>query len=329
MPRPRATPTAGDAMHWIVRIATHHPDDPLVAAPLFLRLVQPRTRPGPVHRARRSAQLPGRRRDRGDGQLRQRPSPGPDLQTRRRRRTARHPRLRSLRRRPAGAPSRRTPLGHTDLFPAAAEDFRLDVLQIDGTDEAPLKHQGRARITLALEGEIEVRNSLGTETLRPGQGRPPASSRQSRHRNRPGNTRSDDVKQLTAGVGRAKTLYLGPLRWPEPTAGASHRQLLASVSEGRTGRAPFKSQPRAARAFWPAFGNKLASSFRIVWAIMAGKAGRSLSGQRRSGVGSGLWRNGRPGFEPPQRRRGPRPSQSCEGKAELSSERSTALPEGA
>ncbi len=158
-----------DAMHWIVRIASHHPDDPLVAAPLFLRLVHLEpgqalfTGPGVPHSYLEGSAIEVMANS--DNVLRlgltsKRVDAGELLDI-------------LVYEASAGAPlAPRTDehsWGTRTCFQPPAEDFRLDVLQVDGTDEAPLKHQGRARITLALEGEIEVRNSFGTQTLRPGQ----------------------------------------------------------------------------------------------------------------------------------------------------------------
>ena len=158
-----------DAMHWIVHIAGHHPDDPLVVAPLFLRLVHLEpgealfTGPGVPH-----SYLEGSAMEvmaNSDNVLRlgltsKRVDAGELLDI-------------LVYEASAGIPLAprvdEHPWGTRTCFQPPVEDFRLDVLQIDGTDEAPLQPQGRARIALALEGEIEVRNSFGTETLRPGQ----------------------------------------------------------------------------------------------------------------------------------------------------------------
>jgi len=158
-----------DAMHWIARIATHHPDDPLIVAPLFLSLVHLEpgqalfTGPGVPH-----SYLEGSAMEvmaNSDNVLRlgltsKRVDAGELLDI-------------LVYEASAGIPLAprvdEHPWGTRTCFRPPVEDFRLDVLQIGGTDEAPLQPQGCARIALALEGEIEVRSSFGTETLRPGQ----------------------------------------------------------------------------------------------------------------------------------------------------------------
>ena len=158
-----------DAMHWIVHIAGRHPDDPLVVAPLFLHLVHLEpgqalfTGPGVPH-----SYLEGSAMEvmaNSDNVLR--------LGLTSKRIDAEELLDILVYEASAGIPLAprvdEHPWGTRTCFQPPVEDFRLDVLQIDGTDEAPLQPQGRARIALALEGEIEVRNSFGTETLRPGQ----------------------------------------------------------------------------------------------------------------------------------------------------------------
>ncbi len=168
-PSTEGAPSCREAMHWVVRIATHHPDDPLVVAPLFLRLIRLDpgealfTGPGVPHSYLEGSALEvmassdnvlrlgltSKRVDAGelldilvyetaDGALMK---PRVDEQ----------------------------PWGRRSGFQPPVDDFRLDFLQIGGHGEAPLHSDGRARIVLALEGEIEVRNALGAQLLHPGE----------------------------------------------------------------------------------------------------------------------------------------------------------------
>ena len=158
-----------DAMHWIARIAGRHLDDPLVVAPLFLHLVHLEpgqalfTGPGVPHSYLEGSAIEVMANS--DNVLR--------LGLTSKRIDAEELLDILVYEASAGIPLAprvdEHPWGTRTCFQPPVEDFRLDVLQIDGTDEAPLQPQGRARIALALEGEIEVRNSFGTETLRPGQ----------------------------------------------------------------------------------------------------------------------------------------------------------------
>lgn len=158
-----------DAMLWIVRIATHHPDDPLVVAPLLLRLVRLEpgqalfTGPGVPHSYLEGSAIEVMANS--DNVLRlgltsKRVDAGELLDI-------------LVYEASAGAPLAprvdEQPWGTRTCFQPPAEDFRLDVLRIDGTDEAPLNPDGRARIALALEGKIGVHNHSGTETPGPGQ----------------------------------------------------------------------------------------------------------------------------------------------------------------
>ena len=59
--------------------------------------------------------------------------------------------------------------GTRTCFRPPVDDFRLDLLHLRDRGEAPLKPDGRARIALAVEGEIDVRNGLGGRLLRAGQ----------------------------------------------------------------------------------------------------------------------------------------------------------------
>ena len=158
-----------DAMLWIVRIATHHPDDPLVTAPLFLRLVHLEpgealfTGPGVPHSYLEGSAIEVMANS--DNVLR--------LGLTSKRIDAEELLDILVYEASAGAPLAprfdERPWGTRTCFQPPAEDFRLDILQIDGTDEAPLNPDGRARIALALKGKIGVHNHSGTETPGPGQ----------------------------------------------------------------------------------------------------------------------------------------------------------------
>ncbi len=158
-----------EAMQWVGRIAGHFPTDPLVVAPLFLRLIRLDpgqalfTGPGVLHsylegsavEAMASSDnvlrlgLTSKRVDAGelldilvyeaaDGALMQ---PRVDEQ----------------------------PWGTRSRFQPPVDDFALDILDIGSHGTAPLLPDHRARIVLALKGEIEVRNAFGTQLLHPGQ----------------------------------------------------------------------------------------------------------------------------------------------------------------
>ena len=158
-----------EAMRWVARIASHYPDDPLVVAPLFLRLIRLDpgqalfTGPGVPHSYLEGSAvevmassdnvlrlgLTSKRVDAGE--------------------------LLEILVYEAGAGAaiesvvEEHPWGTRSRFEPPVDDFALEVLQIGGRVTAPLLPDRRARIVLALEGEIEVRNALGSELLRPGQ----------------------------------------------------------------------------------------------------------------------------------------------------------------
>lgn len=169
----RRASTEGDAdcreaMRWVVRIAGRHPDDPLVIAPLFLRLVHLErgealfTDAGVPHGYLEGSAvevmassdnvlrlgLTSKRVDAGE--------------------------LLDILVYEAAGEAPMTPRvaeqvwGTRTSFRPPVDDFRLDVLHVRGTDEAPLQPEGRARIALVLEGEVEVRNDSGTQLLHPG-----------------------------------------------------------------------------------------------------------------------------------------------------------------
>ena len=157
-----------EALRWIVRIAAHHPDDPLVVAPLFLRLV--RLNPGEAlftgagvpHSYLEGSGvevmansdnvlrlgLTSKRVDAAEllDILDYAPGGGAPLK----------PRIDERR------------WGTRLRFQPPVDDFRLEILRLGPGGAAPLLPDDRARIALALEGEIEVRNAAGVQLLRPG-----------------------------------------------------------------------------------------------------------------------------------------------------------------
>ncbi len=158
-----------EAMQWVVRIAGHYPDDPLVVAPLFLRLI--RLDPGEAlftgpcvphsYLAGSAVEVMAN----SDNVLRL------GLTSKR---IDVAELLDILVYEAAGgalvAPRvDEQPWGTRSRFRPPVDDFRLDVLQVGNDGEAPLNPDGRARMVLALKGEIEVRNASGSELLRPGQ----------------------------------------------------------------------------------------------------------------------------------------------------------------
>lgn len=158
-----------DALRWIDRIAAFHPEDPLIIAPLILRLIHLEpgqalfTGPGVPHSYLEGSGievmansdnvlrlgLTSKQVDAGelleilvyeaasDANLE------PDVEE--------------------------LPWGRRTAFTPPVADFRLDVLDVAGRGPAPLPGDETVRIVLALEGDIEIRNSAGAESLRPGQ----------------------------------------------------------------------------------------------------------------------------------------------------------------
>ncbi len=158
-----------EAMHWVARIATHHPTDPLVVAPLFLRLVHLEpgealfTGPGVPHSYLEGSALEVMANS--DNVLRlgltsKRVDAGELLDI-------------LTYETGAGAAIESVvedhPWGTRSLFEPPVDDFALEVLDIGSHGTAPLPSDGHARIVLCLEGEIEVRSASGSELLRPGQ----------------------------------------------------------------------------------------------------------------------------------------------------------------
>ena len=156
-------------MLWIVRIATHHPDDPLIVAPVFLHLVHLEpgqalfTGPGVPH-----SYLEGSAMEvmaNSDNVVR--------LGLTSKRIDAEELLDILVYEASAGIPLAprvdEHPWGTRTCFRPPVDDFRLDVLNVGEDCEAPLNPDGRARIALALEGKIGVHNHSGTETPGPGQ----------------------------------------------------------------------------------------------------------------------------------------------------------------
>ena len=164
-----ADPERSEAMRWIERIAAFHPEDPLVIAPLFLRLVHLDpgqalfTGPGVPHSYLEGSGVEVMANS--DNVLRlgltsKRVDPGELLEI--------------LVYEAAGDANlepevEEFPWGSRTSFTAPVEDFRLEVLNLTGRSPAPLTDDNGVRIVLALEGEVEVLNAAGAERLLPGQ----------------------------------------------------------------------------------------------------------------------------------------------------------------
>jgi len=158
-----------DALRWIDRVAAFHPEDPLVVAPLILRLIylQPGqalfTGPGVLHSYLEGSGVEVMANS--DNVLRL------GLTSKRVDAVA----LLDILVYEAGAGTNlepeieERPWGRRASFAPPVEDFRLDVLEMTGTAEVPLPGGHSVRIVLALEGGVEIRNAAGAEALRPGQ----------------------------------------------------------------------------------------------------------------------------------------------------------------
>ena len=162
-------PSCGEAMRWVLGTSEHHPDDPLVIAPLFLRLIHldPSealfTGPGVPHSYLEGSAvevmassdnvlrlgLTSKRVDAGAllGILNYEAADAALMK----------PKVHER------------PWGTRCSFRPPVDDFRLEVLHLVDHGEAPLGPDGHARIVLALEGEVEVRNTADTVLLHPGQ----------------------------------------------------------------------------------------------------------------------------------------------------------------
>lgn len=164
-----AGPERRDACRWIERIAVFHPEDPLVIAPLILRLVHLDpgqalfTGPGVPHSYLEGSGVEVMANS--DNVLRlgltsKRADPGELLDI--------------LVYEAAGDANlepavEELPWGRRTSFTPPVEDFRLDVLSLTGRSPAPLTDDNGVRVVLALEGEVEVLNAAGSERLLPGQ----------------------------------------------------------------------------------------------------------------------------------------------------------------
>ena len=158
-----------EAMQWVVHIAGHFPTDPLIVAPLFLHLLRLDpgqalfTGPGVPHSYLEGSAVEVMASS--DNVLRL------GLTSKRVDATELLDIL--VYEASAGAAIESVvedhPWGTRSRFEPPVDDFRLDVLHIRNRGEAPLLRECRARIALALEGEIEVRNASGSELLHPGQ----------------------------------------------------------------------------------------------------------------------------------------------------------------
>ncbi len=164
-----ADPKRRDALAWIDRIAAFHPEDPLVIAPLILRLIHLEpgqalfTGPGVPHSYLEGSGievmansdnvvrlgLTSKLVDAGEllDILVYEAAEDATLE----------------------AEVEELPWGRRASFTPPVDDFRLDVLEVTGTAAAPLPGEDSARIVLALEGGVEIRNAAGAGSLRPGQ----------------------------------------------------------------------------------------------------------------------------------------------------------------
>ncbi len=162
-------PERRDALDWIDRIAAFHPDDPLVVAPLILRLIHLRpgqalfTGPGVPHSYLEGSGVEVMANS--DNVVRlgltsKRVDPGEllDILVYEVAEDARlEPEVEEL------------PGGQSTGFTPPVADFRLEILDIAVGGAAALPADDSVRIALVLEGEIEIRNTAGAESLRPGQ----------------------------------------------------------------------------------------------------------------------------------------------------------------
>ena len=164
-----ADPERRDAMQWIDRNAAFHPEDPLVIAPLILRLVHLEpgqalfTGPGVPHSYLEGSGVEVMANS--DNVLRlgltsKRVDAGELLDIlvyEAARDTNLKPEVEEL------------AWGSRSSFSPPVDDFRLEVLNMTGSSPAPLADDHGVRIVLALEGEVEVLNAAGAERLLPGQ----------------------------------------------------------------------------------------------------------------------------------------------------------------
>ncbi|MCY3971279.1 MAG: mannose-6-phosphate isomerase, class I [Acidobacteria bacterium] len=162
-------PNCREAMRWVLRIAEHHPDDPLVVAPLFLRLI----RLDPGEALFTGAGVPHSYLEGSAVEVMANSDNVLRLGL-----TFKHvdaTELLDILAYEAADAALIKPLvkehswGKQRSFHPPVEDFRLDVLHLVDAGEAPLEPEGSARIVLALEGGIDVHNAQGASLLRPGQ----------------------------------------------------------------------------------------------------------------------------------------------------------------
>ena len=164
-----ASAATREALRWIVRIADHHPEDPLVVAPLFLRLVHLEpgevlfTGPGVPHSYLEGSGVEVMASS--DNVLRfgltSKPVDSDAF-------------LDILHYRTPGDPGLETeveepPWGRRTGFTPPVADFRLEILEVAEHAAAPLPGDDGPRIVVALEGDVEVGNLSGEVRLRPGQ----------------------------------------------------------------------------------------------------------------------------------------------------------------
>lgn len=164
----RDDPNSREAMRWVLRIAEHHPEDPLVVAPLFLRLIHL----GPGQALFTGAGVPHSYLEGSAVEVMANSDNVLRLGLTSKRVDAAEL-LDILVCEAVDAPLIEPrvdegPWGTRFRFRPPVHDFRLDVLHLVDEREAPLGPDGRARIVLALEGEVEVRNAKGASLLRPG-----------------------------------------------------------------------------------------------------------------------------------------------------------------
>lgn len=162
-------PNCREAMRWVLRISEHHPDDPLVIAPLFLRLIRLDpgealfTEAGVLHSYLEGSAVEVMASS--DNVLRlgltsKRVDAGALLQ------------ILNYGATDGGVTKPQVDKGRWGTrcsFRPPVDDFRLEVLHLVDHGKTPLGPDGHARIVLALEGALKVRNTADTVLLRPGQ----------------------------------------------------------------------------------------------------------------------------------------------------------------
>ena len=164
-----ASPERRNALRWIDRIAAFHPEDPLVTAPLILRLVHLEpgqalfTGPGVPHSYLEGSGVEVMANS--DNVLRlgltSKPVDPAEL-------------LDILVYEAADGAvlepeAEDQAWGRRTTFTPPVDEFRLDVLEFTGAAPAPLPGDSRVRVALALEGDVEIRSSSGAQGLGPGQ----------------------------------------------------------------------------------------------------------------------------------------------------------------